>query len=307
MIIGQIEYGEDEKLIFSICKDREQKTVSPDYFKSQFFDLIWFLIPAVNTMIYDIHLPAVIPARNLSSVLTRELSYRLPVDPASVVWCYKKLTPQDFRILVMPGHRMEHYIALLRQHALTLDRFVPAQLLEPDGRFDTIYPELLHVPKDLRVVRHRNWKRLYWLLLFLCATVLAGIGHEKYRIYRQESDRLQAIKTELAAELRQLQGQFGALAAEQELQNTLRSLSFDLEPLLPRLEELNRKLPAHMWITNYLQNGSSMDIAIESREDEPNFYRQLEGTYYRLINLRKSQGSNGATVFYVKLKGAGHE
>jgi hypothetical protein len=69
-------------------------------------------------------------------------------------------------------------------------------------------------------------------------------------------------------------------------------------------QEMPQQLPKHMWITNYVQHGNTIDLTIQSSQDETNFYRHLsQAKSFKIVNLRKSRGGNSTVIFYVKLQG----
>lgn len=306
MIFGIIQIDEKRSISLQISDGKQSRDLAKENFKKQYFDQVWCVAQLNELMIYDIALPAGIEQKNIVNALRHELEYLLPLDLSEIDWGYQNNGKNDFSIYVLRKEKFTEISDLLKQSDLQCDNFYPVRDISVFDRadFKNFFPVTMQLSKELLLVRNKLLKVIYWLLLIVATFLLITVYIGKYKVFIKETQRLSAVIAQNTKMFRTTQLDFGKLSTEKELFDKIGNLKLNLQPILPVLQELSQMLPAHMWIINYVQHGEVIDITIESRKDEPNFFRHLSGAKsFKVISLRKSRGGNSTVIFYVKLKG----
>ena len=306
MTIGIIQIDEEKSISFCSSDGKLCRDWTKDSFIKQYFDAIICVVKCNTLMIYDLALPSGIEQKNIVNTLQHELEYLLPLDLSETVWGYQNNGENNFSISVLRKEKFTEICDLLKQSALQCDNFYPVHDISDFdlSAFKRFSPVTMQVSKDIRPVRNKLSKVIYWLLLITATVLLITVYVEKYKVFRKENQQLSAVIAKNTKMFRATQQEFGKLSTEKELFDKIGNLKLNLQPVLPVLQELSWMLPAHMWIINYVQHGEIIDITIESSKDEPNFFRHLSGAKsFTIISLRKSRGGNSTVIFYVKLKG----
>ena len=306
MTIGIIQIDEGKSISFcssdgKLCRNRTKES-----FVKQYFDAVICVVTCSKLMIYDITLPSGIEQKNIANTLQHELEYLLPLDLSETVWGYQNNGENNFSILVLRKEKFTEICDLLKQSALQCDNFYPVHDTSDFNlaTFKRFSPITMQVSRDIRPVRNKFSKVIYWLLLITAAVLLITVYVEKYKVFSKENQQLSAVIAKNTKIFRTTQQEFGKLSTEKELFDKIGNLNLNLQPVLPVLQELSLMLPTNMWIINYVQHGEFIDITIESSKDEPNFFRHLSrAKSFKIISLRKSRGGNSTLIFYVKLKG----
>lgn len=306
MTIGIIQIDEEKQFSFQISDGKVCRDIEKSNFEKQYFDQIICIAQSDNLMIYNIILPPGIERKNIENALQNELEYLLPLDVSEIVWSFQGNGENHFSIRVLRKEKFSAILESLKQHDLRCDTVYPVSNLSD---FDltcvkTFSPVSMQIPKDIRPVRNKFSKAIYWLLVAIAIFLLAAVYVEKYNFFSKENLQLSTVITQNTKVFRSIQQDLGNLSKEKELFDKISNLKLNLQPALPLLQELSQMLPGHMWIINYVQHGEIIDITIESSKDEPNFFRHLSGAKnFKIISLRKSRGGNSTVIFYVKLKG----
>lgn len=306
MIFGIIQIDEKKSISFQISDGKQSHDLAKGNFKKQYFDQVWCIAQFNDLMIYDITLPAGIEQKNIANALQHELEYLLPIDLSEIVWGYQNDNEKNFSIYVLRKEKFTGISDLLKQSDLQCDNFYPVRDISVFdwADFKKFSPVTMQVSKELRPVRNKLSKVIYWLLLTAAAFLLITVYIGKYKVFSKENQQLSAVIAKNTKIFRTTQLGLGKLYTEKELFDKIGNLKLNLQPILPVLQELSQMLPVHMWIINYVQHGEVIDITVESSKDEPNFFRHLSGAKsFKVISLRKSRGGNSTVIFYVKLKG----
>lgn len=308
MAVGTITLAESGVLSFHIADGKLCKDLEQSKFYACFPDMILLAVECADLMIYDIEVPGGVERKNIELVLNNELSYLLPLNLDEVCWGYKQNSENHFSVYVLKKERFYAILAIISQNNLFCDVICPVlpETLPDDLR--NFVPVALNIPKDNRPVRNKTSRILYFLLLAISVVMYGLVFWGKYSAFQKEYSVLKSETTAKNRQFKQIQNEFGKLSSEKELLEQVNALNLKLDSLLPLLQELNAMLPKHMWITNYVQHSNTVDLTIQSSQDEPNFYRHLsQAKSFKIVNLRKSRGGNSTVIFYVKLQGGRNE
>ena len=304
MAVGTIVLDESGSLSFHIADGKLSKELEQSKFYACFPEMILLAAECPDLMIYDIEVPNGVERKNIESVLKNELSYLLPLELDDVRWGYKHNSGNHFSVYVLKKESFESILSIISQNNLVCDIFCPV-LPEPlPDDLQKFVPITLTIPKENRPVRNKTSRILYFLLLLISVTMCGFIFWSKYSTFQKEYSVLKSATADKNRQFKQIQSDFGKLSTEKELLDQIKGLNLKMNSLLPLLHELNTMLPKHMWITNYVQHGNTIDLTIQSSQDEPNFYRYLsQAKSFKIVNLRKSRGGNSTVIFYAKLQG----
>ena len=304
MAVGTIVLTESGSLSFHIADGKLFKEIEQPKFYARFPEMILLAAECPDLMIYDIEVPNGVERKNIESVLKNELSYLLPLELDDVRWGYKQNSVNHFSVYVLKKERFDSILTKVSQDNLFCDVICPVlpETLPDDLR--KFVPVTLTISKENRPVRNKTSRILYFLLLVISVTICGFILWGKYSTFQKEYTVLKSETADKNRQFKQIQSEFGKLSLEKELLDQVKGLNLKMDSLLPFLHELNTMLPKHMWITNYVQHGNTIDLTIQSSQDEPNFYRHLsQAKSFKIVNLRKSRGGNSTVIFYVKLQG----
>ena len=304
MAVGTIVLTESGSLSFHIADGKLSKELEQPRFYACFPEMILLAVECADLMIYDIEIPGGVERKNIELVLNNELSYLLPLNFDEVCWGYKQNSENHFSVCVLKKERFDSILTIVSQNSLFCDVICPVlpETLPDDLR--KFVPVTLTIPKENRPVRNKTSRILYFLLLLISVTMCGFIFWSKYSTFQKEYTVLKSATADKNRQFKQIQSDFGKLSTEKELLDQIKGLNLKMNSLLPLLHELNTMLPKHMWITNYVQHGNTIDLTIQSSQDEPNFYRHLsQAKSFKIVNLRKSRGGNSTVIFYVKLQG----
>lgn len=308
MAVGTIILTESGTLSFYIADGKLSKELEQPSFYACFPDMILLAVECADLMIYDIEVPGGVERKNIELVLNNELSYLLPLNLDEVCWGYKQNSENHFSVCVLKKERFDSILTKVSQDNLFCDVICPVlpETLPDDWR--KFVPVTLTIPKENRPVRNKTSRILYFLLLAISVVMYGLVFWGKYSAFQKEYSVLKSETTAKNRQFKQIQNEFGKLSSEKELLEQVNALNLKLDSLLPLLQELNAMLPKHMWITNYVQHSNTVDLTIQSSQDEPNFYRHLsQAKSFKIVNLRKSRGGNSTVIFYVKLQGGRNE
>ena len=306
MTIGIIQIDEGKFISSRSSDGKLYRDWTKESFVKQYFDAIICVAKCNTLMIYDIALPSGIEQKNIVNTLQHELEYLLPLDLSEIVWGYQNNGENNFSIYVLRKEKITEISDLLKQSDLQCDNFYPVHDISDFdlAAFKKFSPVTMQVSKEIRPVRNKLSKAIYWSLLIAVVFLLITVYMGKYKVFSKANQQLSAVIAQNTKMFRTTQQELGKLSTEKELFDKIGNLKLNLQPILPVLQELSQMLPAHMWIINYVQHGEVIDITIESGKDEPNFFRHLSGAKsFKVISLRKSRGGNSTVIFYVKLKG----
>ena len=308
MAVGTIILAESGALSFHVSDGKLCKDLERSKFYACFPEIIFLAAECSDLMIYDIEIPRCVERKNIELVLNNELSYLLPLEPDEVRWGYKHNSENHFSVYVLKKDRFDSILTIVSKDDLVCDVICPVQPGTLPDNLQKFIPVTLSVPKENRPVRNKTSRVLYFLLLAISVIIYGLVFWGKYSAFQKEYSVLRSETTAKNRQFKQIQNEFGKLSSEKELLDQLNALNLKLDSLLPLLLELNAMLPKHMWITNYVQHSNTVDLTIQSSQDEPNFYRHLsQAKSFKIVNLRKSRGGNSTVIFYVKLQGGRNE
>ena len=296
MTFGIIHVDDGKPVSFQVTDGRIYRDLEMVDFKEQYFDQVLCIARFDNLMVYNITLPQGIKRKNIINALKNELNYLLPLDISAIVWCVQFCEENIFSVQVLLKEKFVASIECLKQHNLKCDILYPVLKVSD---FDLMSlknfsSESMQIPKEIRPVRNKLSKMIYWFLFTAAILLFISVYIGKYRNFDKENTKA----------FRVIQQEFSNLSTEKELFEKIGNLKPNLQSVFPVLQDLSQMLPKHMWIINYVQHGEMIDMTIESSKDESNFFRFLSGAKkFQVISLRKSRGGNSSVVFYIKLKG----
>ena len=304
MAVGTIVLTESGSLSCHIADGKLFKELEQSKFYARFPEMILLAAECPDLMIYDIEVPNGVERKNIESVLKNELSYLLPLELDDVRWGYKHNSGNHFSVYVLKKESFESILTTISKNNLVCDIFCPVLPETLPDDLQKFVPITLTIPKENRPVRNKTSRILYFLLLVISVAICGFLFWGKYSTFQKEYSVLKSATADKNRQFKQIQSDFGKLSSEKELLDQIKASNLKLDSLLPILHELNSLLPKHMWITNYVQHGNTIDLTIQSSQDEPNFYRHLsQAKSFKIVNLRKSRGGNSTVIFYAKLQG----
>ncbi len=159
------------------------------------------------------------------------------------------------------------------------------------------------VPVKLRPVRYKMLRRLNVFILLIALALCCVIVYNQWDRSYKKFKYLEQENRILTEQLKVLHKQSLKMA---ENEKSLKAYE-DLQSGYPGLEnvllEITSKIPSHMWVKTFRYSNGLLDIAVESKKDDVQFYNIMkEGKLYELTNLRKNKGRDEQVEFTITMK-----